>query len=440
MARSVLLVASWIFYIFWSWKFFLLFLASVVANYWISVGVQKRPDKWLFTLGMAINLGLLFLFKYVTFENSEYIRSLLSKFHLNWHLENIVLPLGISFYTISKITYLVDSYKGHIRTPAFRDYALFVSFFPHLIAGPILYHKEIIPQFYKRETYYFNYQNISMGLFIFIVGLNKKVIIADWLGTWVRPVFGNPFQLGFVETWGGSIAFAFQLYFDFSGYSDMASGLAKMFNIEFPINFNAPYQSANFIEFWRRWHMSLSQFLRNYIYIPLGGNRKGELRQYFNVMATMLIAGFWHGAGWHFLLWGGLHGFFICFNHWWEKHVRVPVYKPLAIFITFICTVFTWAFFKVHSSWDVVHFIKGMSMQKGFYNIHKDLFPNAGIRYLTFLALYIFIQLTPELSDAIRAKFSKSVLHWSWGIGAGIIFALALFFITTRSEFLYFQF
>ena len=220
---------------------------------------------------------------------------------------NLLLPIGISFYTFTQIAFLVDCFKAKVHEPKFRHYLLFVTYFPHLIAGPILHHAQMMPQFKKEEIYRINYGTLSIGIIIFVSGLAKKILIADPLGEFADIFFEsirNGVHPSAVVCWAGTLAYTFQIYFDFSGYSDMAIGISLCFGIYLPINFNSPYKAANIIDFWRRWHISLSIFLRDYLYIPLGGNRFGTFRRYLNLFITMLLGGLWHGASWTFVLWG----------------------------------------------------------------------------------------------------------------------------------------
>jgi alginate O-acetyltransferase complex protein AlgI len=277
-----------------------------------------QPAKAILIAGIAANLGLLGYYKYANF----FVANLNALFGSSLVLETIILPLAISFFTFQQIAYLVDAYRGETHEYSFLHYALFVVFFPQLIAGPIVHHHEILPQFARSTLYRLKAEHLAVGLTIFALGLFKKVVLADGVAIYATPVF-DAAQAGtaltFFEAWGGALAYTFQLYFDFSGYSDMAIGLARMFGVRLPLNFNSPYQSTSIIDFWRRWHITLSRFLRDYLYIPLGGSRKGEARRLTNLLITMLLGGLWHGAGWTFVLWGGLHGFYLVVNHAWRQ-------------------------------------------------------------------------------------------------------------------------
>ena len=290
----------------------------------------------------------------------------------------IVLPLAISFFTLQQITYLVDANSGETKEYNFLHYCLFVTFFPQLIAGPIVHHREMLPQFEQSSAYRFVQSNFASGTAIFLLGLFKKVVLADGVAVYATPVF-NAAEAGavltFFEAWTGATAYTFQLYFDFSGYSDMAIGIARMFNINLPLNFNSPYKAVNITEFWRRWHMTLSRFLRDYLYIPLGGNRKGKTRRHVNLMITMLLGGLWHGAGWTFVAWGALHGFYLVVNHSWHALRRALNPNPrsygiagqaLAWLITMNAVVVAWVFFRAESFNGAIAILEGMAGMNGF--------------------------------------------------------------------------
>lgn len=307
-ARIVLILASLFFYSWWDVRNLPILLGSILVNYVLARRILQSEGKnrkgWLI-LGILFDLGLLGYFKYSAFA----VETVNGIFHTGFAVPQIVLPLGISFFTFTQIACLVDAYRGEVKGYGRSGYFLFVTIFPHLIAGPILYHKNMIPQFMDEKNYRINYENINRGIVWFTLGLAKKVIIADRLSEYVGTAFSNASQLSMVDAWFASFAYTLQLYFDFSGYSEMAIGLGLMLNFKLPLNFNSPYQSTSIIEFWRRWHMTLSAFLKDYLYIPLGGNRTGHHLR--NILITMLLAGLWHGAGWTFIFWGGLHGLYI---------------------------------------------------------------------------------------------------------------------------------
>ncbi len=274
-------------------------------------------------------------------------------------LLHLALPLAISFFTFQQIAYLVDSYRGETAEYDFLNYALFVTFFPQLIAGPIVHHAEMMPQFASKWNLVKNYKNIATGLFIFSIGLFKKVVIADSFAKWATAGFDIAPTLNMLEAWATSLSYTFQLYFDFSGYTDMAIGAALLFNIKLPINFNSPYKALDIQDFWRRWHITLSRFLRDYIYIPLGGNRKGSFRTYTNLLATFILGGIWHGAGWTFVFWGFLHGMALVIHRFW-KNLGFTMPRILAWFITFNFINIAWVFFRAKEWEDAIKVLGAM--------------------------------------------------------------------------------
>ena len=338
--------SSLFFYSWWNIIYLPLILGSVLFNYIIGVSLSKRSDhtqirkKQLLAFGIIFNIFLLGYFKYADFfiHNVNYISN------TNFPTLGLVLPLAISFFTFQQITYLVDSYKKETKEHDFLNYAVFVTFFPQLIAGPIVHHKEMMPQFANVRNKVKNYKNIVLGIFIFSIGLFKKVVIADTFALWATHGFDVANTLNIFEAWATSLSYTFQLYFDFSGYTDMAIGAALLFNIKLPINFNSPYKALNIQDFWKRWHITLSRFLRDYVYIPLGGNRKGKYRVYSNLLVTFLIGGLWHGAGWTFIFWGFLHGVAMAVHRVW-KELNFTVNKYLAWFVTFNFLNASWVFF-----------------------------------------------------------------------------------------------
>ncbi|MDQ7091620.1 MAG: MBOAT family protein [Methylococcales bacterium] len=360
-AKAFLVFASLFFYSWWEISYLPLILSSMLFNYVIGSALNEKkkrlqfPKKSLLITGIVANLGLLGYFKYYDF--------LIHNFNLAFDGSvpplNLLLPLAISFFTFQQIAYLVDSYRQETSEYDFLNYALFVTFFPQLIAGPIVHHAEMMPQFASKWNLVKRYPNIATGLFIFAIGLAKKVMIADTFAEWATLGFDQAPTLNFFEAWATSLAYSFQLYFDFSGYTDMAIGAALLFNIKLPINFNSPYKALDIQDFWRRWHITLSRFLRNYIYIPLGGNRKGMFRTYFNLWITFILGGIWHGAGWTFIFWGVLHGTALVIHRLWSS-VGYKLPKILAWFLTFNFINLSWVFFRA-KEWDDAHkVIEGM--------------------------------------------------------------------------------
>jgi len=381
--------SSLFFYSWWNIIYLPLILGSVLFNYIIGVSLSKRSDhtqiikKQLLAFGIIFNIFLLGYFKYADFfiHNVNYISN------TNFPTLGLVLPLAISFFTFQQITYLVDSYKKETKEHDFLNYAVFVTFFPQLIAGPIVHHKEMMPQFANVRNKVKNYKNIVLGIFIFSIGLFKKVVIADTFALWATHGFDVANTLNIFEAWATSLSYTFQLYFDFSGYTDMAIGAALLFNIKLPINFNSPYKALNIQDFWKRWHITLSRFLRDYVYIPLGGNRKGKYRVYSNLLVTFLIGGLWHGAGWTFIFWGFLHGVAMAVHRAW-KELNFTVNKYLAWFVTFNFLNASWVFFRAKEWEDAIKVLKGMSGMNEINNI-SSLISFGGIAKETFLVMVI---------------------------------------------------
>jgi alginate O-acetyltransferase complex protein AlgI len=357
-----LTLASLVFYSVSNWQFVPLLLGSVAFNYligWLLISGRLRAGSRfaVLTVGVAGDLLVLGTFKYAGFVAAN----LNTMFSTSLAVD-ILLPVGISFYTFTQIASLVDAYRGNVARYQLPHYALFVTYFPHLIAGPILHHKDMIPQFERAAARRPDPHLLLCGVIIFAIGLFKKTCIADGIQPLVGPAFGAN-SPSFDQAWIGALAYTFQLYFDFSGYCDMAIGISLMFGIFLPLNFNSPYQATSIIDFWRRWHMTLSRFLRDYLYFPLGGNRHGPILRYVNLMITMLLGGLWHGAAWTFVVWGMLHGVYLCINHAWSNYgpATAPRFERAAklagFVLTFVCVVVAWVFFRadsLSSAWYVV--------------------------------------------------------------------------------------
>jgi len=351
---------------------------------------------------------------------------------VNLPLLHLALPLAISFFTFQQIAYLVDSYRGETKEYDFLNYALFVTFFPQLIAGPIVHHKEMMPQFASRWSLVKNYKNIALGLFVFSVGLFKKVVIADTFAIWVNAGFDKAESLNIIEAWATSLSYTFQLYFDFSGYTDMAIGAALLFNIKLPQNFNSPYKALNIQDFWRRWHITLSRFLRDYIYIPLGGNRGGNFKTYSNLFITILLGGLWHGASWMFVIWGAMHGVAMVIHRIW-KQLGLAMNKYLAWFITFNFINITWVFFRAKDIDSALKVLSGMVSFDNYFTFtlnHID-----GDKYTFILIATIFIVLFMKNSIQISQKISTFKMF----VG-GILFSISIAKFNEISEFIYFNF
>ena len=487
---AAVLCASGVFYAAWDPRFLALLAGSILTNFAIGVilaNAVARPTarlaRHVLCVGITVNLLTLGLFKYANF----FVSNLDALTGTRFFLGHIILPLGISFFTFEQIGYLVDIRRGTTYRPDLLRYAVFVSFFPRLVAGPILRYSEIVPQLETAVPARSRTEDIAVGLTIFAIGLAKKAVLADGVGIYVGPIFGaaasgNP--VDFFVAWAGALAYTCQLYFDFSGYSDMAIGTARCFGIRFPMNFNSPYKSSNIIEFWRRWHMTLSRFLRDYLYISLGGNKRGRARRYLNLMLTMLLGGLWHGANWTFVAWGGMHGLYLIINHGWHAAKSrlgfngnsASLWGPtIGTAVTFVAVVCAWVFFRAPT------FASAANILEGMIGLHGATIPAAVLAQLPssgsffqaigvtttsaeggkamqvwiwILALLLLIFLAPNTQE-IMAGFNpvleattppstRQRLFWQpnlkWAIAGGAIAFLGVVSITRVSEFLYWQF
>lgn len=368
-ATLVLVLASFIFYGYWDVHYVPLLFASITFNYLVGrqIGLTNNQRLWLI-FGLVVNVALLGYFKYTDF----FLTTVNNISGSDFDLPHIILPLGISFFTFTQSAYLVDAYRGEAAKHDFLTYCEFVTIFPHLIAGPIINHKKMLPQFIAEKTFHINIENIAIGLTLFAMGLVKKVMIADNLAPIANNVFSRADSLTFLESWVGALAYTFQLYFDFSGYSEMAIGLGLMFNLKLPVNFNSPYQSKSIIDFWRRWHMTLGVWVKDYLYIPMGGNRQGELKKMRNLFVSMLIIGLWHGAGWTFILWGGIHGLLLMINHQWRRlKITLPAFVSWPL--TFLCVLICWVFFRADNFSSAIAILAAMT------DIHNVVLPSEWI-------------------------------------------------------------
>lgn len=465
-ALNSLVIGSCFFYAWWNLSYLVLIVASILLNFAFAFIVSNhsvRQRRLLLGVGVVLNVLVLIYFKYTNFL----VDSFNSAVDSNYVIERIVLPLAVSFFTFQQIAYLVDSYREKKCETSLTKYSLFVLFFPQLIAGPIVHHKELLPQFSDGAAYNFNSINFSNGILIFLIGLSKKLVLADGIANYATPVFdaaNNGVAISFFEAWVGTLAYTFQLYFDFSGYSDMAIGLALMFNIVLPLNFNAPYKALSITEFWRRWHMTLSKFLRDYIYIPLGGNRNGSARRYTNLFLTMVIGGIWHGAGWTFLVWGALHGFYLIINHAWSAakgiiHFRfLPSQLVVGVYwlLTFLSVSIAWVVFRAES------FPAAQTIYAGMLGLNGVVLPTQILEFLPFLSDLISSQSNMpllgggtiigfvEMSFFIVLCFSLLLFPASHlmsnrlkllSVVVGFYFIIQkLFYSREASEFIYFQF
>ena len=461
-SKGFLAFSSLFFYSWWNIAYLPIILSSMLFNYVIGNSLAKElksnkhrfSKKSILVFGVVSNVLLLGYFKYMDF----FIENINLATGSNFDLLHLALPLAISFFTFQQIAYLVDSYKEETKEYDFLNYAVFVTFFPQLIAGPIVHHKEMMPQFANIRSKVMNYKNIAMGFFIFSIGLFKKVIIADTFAVWATTGFDTATTLNLFEAWATSLSYTFQLYFDFSGYTDMAIGSALLFNIKLPINFNSPYKATNIQDFWRRWHITLSRFLKDYIYIPLGGNREGEFRTYTNLMATFIIGGIWHGAGWTFVFWGFLHGAALVIHRAWSK-LGFKLWTWLAWFITFNFLNIAWVFFRAKEWSDALKVLEAMftlnnvvlpgslkakftflsqySIEYGGFAQHLTTgYNETKALLLSILTIMLFILLLKNSMQMLK-KFhpNKSTL-----IFTTLIFTVSILKFNEYSEFLYFRF
>ncbi|MEK8214948.1 MBOAT family O-acyltransferase [Paenibacillus sp. FSL L8-0463] len=424
-AKLWLALSSLVFYGWWNIRYIPLILLSILFNYtlgrYLHCGKFRPPTLLIF--GLSANLLLLGYYKYADF------------FITNWNgltgwnaaPLHLLLPLGISFFTFTQIAYLVDAYRHQAREYGLVNYILFVTFFPHLIAGPILHHKEMMPQFDRLRGKLWNWNNVLKGTLLFSIGLGKKVIIADTLAGFANSGFASAAH--FVDSWVAVLSYTLQLYFDFSGYTDMAIGIALLFNIVLPQNFNAPYRALSIRDFWRRWHMTLSRFLRDYIYIPLGGNRKGFWISIRNVIITFLLGGLWHGAGWMFVLWGLLHGVGQAVEKLWARR-GTPLPKGIAWVLTFAFINVTWVFFRAENLTIALRLLKGMSGISGL-----------GISAVSGLMRWAIVLIVILLGVILlRRKTEIQVRSWKTVMAMALIFVISLFFFNRITPFLYFNF
>jgi len=464
-AVGSLVLMSLFFYGYWNPEYLPLMAFSIAFNYscgfLLTMYSRASLGKIILSIGIGVNLMLIGYFKYANF----FIDQLNYVTENEFNIAEILLPLAISFFTFQQIAYLVDVYRGKAKHGNFLDYCLFVTFFPQLIAGPIVHHNQVMSQFQDRATYRFNLDSFTIGLTIFAIGLIKKVLIADNIAVYATPVFGAAEvggDIGALQAWLGVLAYTLQIYFDFSGYSDMAIGLARMFNIKLPINFNSPYKSRSIIEFWRRWHITLSNFLRDYLYIALGGNRKGKVSRYSNLMITMLLGGLWHGAGWNFVIWGAIHGLGLMINHAWRAVCKIIGFNSDSIFLrpvfqllTFLLVMFAWVFFRAETLDGALNVFQAMS---GVTEIGLSAIRDIPSTQLNWLIGGLLVALfTPNSLQLMQMYANKgkwlnsdisvwkfSFILWRPGvIWGGIMFGFAyhaFISLSKPSEFLYFAF
>jgi alginate O-acetyltransferase complex protein AlgI len=425
--RSWLAVASIFFYGYWDFRYVPLLAASIAMNFLVgrriaaAVGGDKRS--WLIG-GICGNLAILVYYKYTGF----FLGTLNAAVGLELAMPNIVLPLGISFFTFTQIAYLVDAYSEKIPAYSFASYTLFVSYFPHLLAGPILHHAQMMPQFGDSGRARFDANRFCAGLALFAAGIAKKMLIADQVAPLANAGFHNVQALAFGPAWMAAIAYTIQIYFDFSGYTDMARGISKMFNIELPVNFNSPYQARNLQDFWQRWHMTLSRFLRDYVFFSIGGGRRHPLAPYAATVVTFAIAGLWHGANWTFVVWGLLNGLGIVLVR--QTPFQLPAFAARTL--TFVSVTVLWVWFRATSVVDAWHMTGTMLGRDG---LSLSGYPEKPLLLIMTGALFFvwFVPSSQKLLD--RPKWTPQ-----WQVALGILLALSIASFEHASEFLYFNF
>lgn len=453
-----LIAASIGYYVYWELKDLIVLLISILINFNIGKilsreisNEKKKLKKGVLWFGITLNLLALCYYKYTDFL----IANFNAIFGLNTALLKLALPLAISFFTFQQIVYLVESYQGKTKDYKMLDYSLVVLFFPHLLAGPIVNYSEIMAQFSNVKNRFLSFENLNRALFFISIGLFKKVVIADSFSPWVANGFDLSKEVNLVEGWAASLSYTLQLYFDFSGYSDIAIGSALLFNIQFPANFNSPYKAKNIQEFWRRWHISLSLFLRNHIYIPLGGNRN-HFKVYFNLFITFFLGGIWHGAGWNFVAWGALHGGAVVL-HRFLQGAKVKIHQNVSWFLTFLFVNFAWIFFRAREWDDSIKIIKGMLGLSGiqlplFLESHLSFLKGYGVNFGAWIyrlegfgGMKIIPAIIVALGIAFFAKNSQELAqkykpNLVYMVGTAILFIIATLFISEKAEFLYFNF
>ena len=457
LAKVGLIIMSLWFYAYFHTSYLFILLGSVLVNYGFVKGMERadangRFRKILLATGILGNLGVIFYYKYFGF----FVSNINAVFSTSFFVGEILMPLGISFFTFQQISYLVDSYRGETGEYSFLDYALFVTFFPQLVAGPIVTHKELIPQFKEERRKKLSQEEMAKGIYLFSVGLFKKVMIADTLGLGADWGFAAPGSLSAADTLIVSLLYTFQLYFDFSGYCDMACGIARMFHMELPVNFNSPYKALSVVDFWKRWHMSLTRFLTKYVYFPLGGNRKGKVRTFINVFLVFLVSGLWHGANWTFILWGAVHGIAQILNRIFAK-VWNKVPRVLAWAVTFVFVDLTWIIFRAESLTDCSLLFRNLFMWKpggisaeltGCFDIIEFTYLEEHLGPLQRISeaipgLHMWIVLAAAFAIAVFGKNCyerKFKPTWQKAMGCVVMLVWSVLSLSGLSSFLYFNF
>jgi D-alanyl-lipoteichoic acid acyltransferase DltB (MBOAT superfamily) len=443
-AQWVLLVASCVFYGAWDWRYLAMLLLLLAFNYQLGGVLARRQSVIALTAGIGFNLLILGYFKYADF----FIGNVNAIAGTQWALLHVILPLGMSFFIFQKIAYLVDCHRGLVTDRDPLRFSIFVMFFPQLIAGPIVHHAEIIPQLQKKSLLP-DAQMVSAGLFLLATGLFKKVVVADWLAEYVDAPFAHVAELQFMDAWTAALGYSLQLYFDFSAYSEMAMGLALLFGVVLPVNFNSPYKAANIAEFWRRWHITLGRFLRDYLYIPLGGNRNGWGRAMLAVLVVMVLGGLWHGAGWTFVLWGLMHGLYLAIHRAWG-FAGITLPRTVSVAITFLAVLFAWVMFRATSVGDALVIWQTMLGLNGFVmpSAYATWFGSAlqfqhspfinGIEILFMFGLLLFAMTADNTHQ--RASFELVAPTWRSAVVTGLMVVSSILALGHPTTFLYYQF
>ncbi|MBR2373706.1 MAG: MBOAT family protein [Lentisphaeria bacterium] len=426
-ARIWLIAASFVFYSWFNWSYFFILASSILVNHLFAVMLYRNRSKTVFITGVIFNILLLGYFKYYDF----FVENINALFGTSWTLKHILLPLGISFFTFQQISFLQQIYNNTLsKCYSFSSYSLFVSFFPQLIAGPIVLPNEMMSQFEKEENYRPKMENIAAGIYVFSLGLAKKILLADFFAVIADAGFVNCGG-NFFQAWRTALAYTFQIYFDFSGYCDMAIGIALLFNIQLPVNFNSPYLAANISDFWRKWHITLGRFLMTSIYIPLGGNRVGKFRNCCNLLLTFFISGLWHGASWLFVLWGMLHGAALVLHRIWSKFLGFSMPLLPARILTFIFVLLAWVPFRA-ANWGQAQRLYSAMFAPDSWN-WGTLAPEY---YLLFAAGTIIVFAGKPVCVLLK-NFRPS---WSRTVLAAALITVSMFFFVKYSPFIYFNF
>ncbi|HUV20148.1 MAG TPA: MBOAT family O-acyltransferase [Gammaproteobacteria bacterium] len=473
--KAILITASFVFYGFWIPAYLLLLIASILFNHVIARAVLAGPERHLrlalTSLGIVLNLALIGFYKYAAFL----VESLNWTLQTGFDIPDIILPIGISFFTFQQISLLVDAHKGWVRQLRFWDHVLFIAFFPQLIAGPIVRQHDMLPQLAARRDWRLRADYVAIGIALFAFGLFKKTAIIDPFVPYLDLVYNAAADgdaVGFVDGWVAGIGYGFQVYFDFSAYSDMAIGLGFMFGLRLPVNFFSPYKAHNIRDFWRRWHISLSRFLRDYLFIPLGGSHHGLMRTVAALMVTMALGGLWHGAGWTFVIWGMLHGSYLAVNHLWHaliKRLRPPpvesktdprwpgwILHALSVVVTFLAVSFAWVFFRApdldaalrlagamlgFSGWhEIAHLTRGIVPMFPIYLFIVWLMPNTMELFQATKAALHVEEYRDDEASPLRPAWLRFKLSTGWAFTTAGVFVVAWFALSNLSPFIYFQF